>query len=48
MWEDKKEGDGVVRYVFLFKSRLVFTAKEEPEDPEDYPEFKHVATVRVR
>jgi hypothetical protein len=47
VWEGDQSSDGQLRYVFLFKSKLVFTERQDPEDPEELPEFKHVATIRL-
>lgn len=48
VWENEKSGEGEVRYVFLFKSKLVFTQRTEPEDLDELPEFKYINTIRVR
>lgn len=49
VWEgEERKGDGVLRYVFLFKSKLMLTERIDPEDPDDPPDFKHIATIRVR
>uniref|UniRef100_A0A914WDR8 Muscle M-line assembly protein unc-89 n=1 Tax=Plectus sambesii TaxID=2011161 RepID=A0A914WDR8_9BILA len=48
VWEgEERKGDGVLRYVFLFKSKLMLTERVEAEDPDDPPDFKHIATIRL-
>ncbi|KRY53788.1 Muscle M-line assembly protein unc-89 [Trichinella britovi] len=47
VWEKTKEGEGTLQYVFLFKSKLVFTSKQESEDADEIPEFKFNYSVRI-
>ncbi|KRZ38331.1 Muscle M-line assembly protein unc-89 [Trichinella pseudospiralis] len=47
VWEKTKEGEGTLQYVFLFKSKLVFTTKQESEDADEIPEFKFNHSVRI-
>lgn len=47
VWENEMSGKGELRYVFLFKSRVVITKMEGRPKEDELPIFKHVATIRV-
>lgn len=47
VWEEKIEGPGRPLYVFLFRTKIVLTERKESEDPDEYPEFVHVKSLKL-